>query len=53
MGVWEISVEVTYLGDPLDQVFKTKFLLHVQPTGQDEIHEDKEEIMEDEPMHTD
>ena len=38
-------MKVTYLGDPLDQIFKTKFMLHVQPSVQVETHEDKEEIM--------
>ena len=57
-GIWEITVEVTYLGDPLNRIFKTKFMLHVQDEkeekpDEDEKPEENEKPEEDEKLDED
>ena len=45
-------MEVTYLGDPLNRIFKTKFMLHVQDEKEEKPDED-EKPEEDEKLDED
>ena len=46
VGVWKIHVEVIYEEEPLDQIFSTDFLLHIQPSSEDEALQDEDKMID-------